>query len=92
MIKTAKHQPTFYKPFKSFVIDKKEFACEMSKQKVWGHEYTIKSLAKEMDLKVNIIQKSLGSDKVGSCYNGASDCEVSVPYDGSQYKALVPAA
>ena len=47
---------------------------------------------KAMELKVNIIQKNLGSYKVVSCYNGASDCEVSVLYDGSHYEAIVPAA
>ena len=80
------------KPYRRFVTNKNEFACEMSKQRVWGNEYTIKVLAEAMDLKVNIIQQNLGSYKVMCCYNEGSDCEVCVLFDGSHYEALVPSA
>ena len=48
-------------PFRRSVLNKEEFAQEMSKDKTWGNEYTLKSLALAMDLKINVFQQDEGT-------------------------------
>ena len=66
----------------------------MSKDKTWGNEYTIESLAKVMNIKVNVIQKNLrdGSFKRKCSFCPQGDVEVSIlySYEGGHYEALVP--
>ena len=54
----------------------------MSKDKTWGNEYTIESLAKVMNVKVNVIQKDLtdGSFKTISSFCPQGDMEVNILY------------
>ena len=66
-------------PFRRLVLNKDEFAKEMSRDKSWGNEYTVKSLALAMDLKINVFQQvdrnQIQSFRVLS-YNSLSDCEL----------------
>ena len=81
------------RPFKKTVVNKHEFAVEMSKTKTWGNEYTIESLAKVLNVKVNVIQKDLtdGSFKRRCSFCPQGDVEVNIlSYEESHYEALVP--
>ena len=66
----------------------------MSKNKTWGNEYTIESLAKVMNVKVNVTQKDLtdGSFKRKCSFCPQGDMEVNIlySYEGGHYEALVP--
>lgn len=74
-------------------MNKDEFAKEMSRDKTWGNEYTVKSLALAMDLKINVFQQvdrnQIQSFRVLS-YNSLSDCELNLLYNGSHFEALLP--
>ena len=52
----------------------------MSKNKKWGNEYTIESLAKVMNVKVNVTQKDLtdGSFKRKCSFCPQGDMEVNI--------------
>lgn len=78
-------------PFRRFVLNKEEFAKEMSKDKTWGNEYTVKSLALAMDLKINVFQQGEGTQSFRVLsYNSVSDCELNLLYNGSHFEALLP--
>ena len=78
-------------PFRRFVLNKEEFAKEMSKDKTWGNEYTVKSLALAMDLKINVFQQGEGTQSFRVIsYNSVSDCELNLLYNGSHFEALLP--
>jgi hypothetical protein len=74
-------------------LNKDEFAKEMSRDKTWGNEYTVKSLALAMDLKINVFQQvernQIQSFRVLS-YNSLSDCELNLLYNSSHFEALLP--
>ena len=82
------------RPFRKTVVNINEFAVEMSKNKTWGNEYTIESLAKVMNVKVNVTQKDLtdGSFKRKCSFCPQGDMEVNIlySYEGGHYEALVP--
>ena len=91
-------------PFRRLVLNKDEFAKEMSRDKTWGNEYTVKSLALAMDLKINVFQEIEGkqidkeiegkqidkSFQVLSYNSVRSDCELNLLYNGSHFEALLP--